>query len=234
MTVIRGKKNINYPAPNSAVASDTESLNLGSVSASDAESVDNEPQNRIRLLRPRPPKLSQVGELITIKRNSGRKKLRRYQNGCILQTLDEEDEKENYVTIMESYKGPFTRLLEDPAAMECWNSFIEKSEEEQSEIVKAFSDKYCNHSAPDSKNDSETPGYISSRIRRTFRIRKNLSLEIIHDCEEDLIEFFKATPDDIYIKYPPTSFDRLLIHAIAQYHRLKSISTFVENGNRLQ
>ncbi|CAG9853963.1 unnamed protein product [Phyllotreta striolata] len=232
MTVIKEKPNYKYPSPNSASASDTESLHLGSLSASDAESADDESvPNRIRIIRPKLVKISQVEEHINVKRNSGKKKLRRYQNRCSLQTLSEEDEAENMVVIMDTYKGPFERLLDDKAAFDYWQKFIEKPEEEQNEIIEALSEKYPNETEVENIK-TDVPGRISSRIKRTFKIKKNLSLKIVQVCENDLIEFFKATPEERYIKIPPTSFDRLVIHAIAQYHRLKSISYVLEEGNR--
>lgn len=124
---------------------------------------------------------------------------------------------------MESYKSPFARLLEDPDALEYWNDFVEKSEEEQMKIVTAFSEKFYDN---DTQTEDKTNrhGRLSSRIRRTIKIKKNLSLETVKSLEDDLIQFFKATPHDTYIKFPPTSFDRLLLHALAQYHKLKSSS----------
>lgn len=108
--------------------------------------------------------------------------------------------------------------------MECWQNFIEKSEIEQKEIIQKFSNSVQDHKCDNT--GKEKPGKISSRIKRTFKIRKNLSIEIVKCCEEDLISFFQNTPSDIYIKHPPTSFDRLLLHGIAQYHRLHSISMY--------
>lgn len=142
--------------------------------------------------------------------------------GCVLQTLNEEDENDNIV-IMESYRGPFARLLEDPNALEYWNDFIEKSEEEQMKIVTAFSEKF-NDNDVQNIHKNNRHGKLSSRIRRTIKIKKNLSLEAVKRLEDDLIEFFKTTPHGTYIKFPPTSFDRLLLHAVAQYHKLKSLS----------
>lgn len=143
--------------------------------------------------------------------------------GCVLQTLNEEDEELD-LGILEDYRSPFTRLFEDEDAMACWHDFIEKSEEEQAKIMKAFSKRYCGCLSNDDTFELGKPGRISSRLRRTIKIRKNLSLEIVKVCEEDLITFFKTTPSEVYEKVPPTSFDRLLIHAIAQYHQLKSTS----------
>lgn len=127
---------------------------------------------------------------------------------------------------MESYKSPFARLLEDNDALKYWNDFIERSEVEQSEIIRSISEEYDLITADNNTTQPEKPGRISARIRRTIKIRKNLSLEIVKNSEDELIAFFKATPGDIYIKYPPTSFERLLIHGIAQYHRLKSVSEY--------
>lgn len=127
---------------------------------------------------------------------------------------------------MEPYKTPFTRLLEDSDAMDYWQEFIRKSEKEQNEIIQAFSISV--QDIKDEVTDKKRPGKISSRIKRTFKIKKNLSLEYVKNSEEDLIAFFNNTPCDIYIKDPPRSFDRLLLHGIAQYHKLLSISKLLE------
>lgn len=123
---------------------------------------------------------------------------------------------------MEPYKTPFARLLENSAALEYWQNFIEKSEKQQKEIIEAFSKSVQNNN-----KDITKPGRISSRIKKTFKIRKNLSIDSIKGCEDDLILFFKSTPSGIYVRDPPTSFDRLLLHGIAQYHKLTSISKYL-------
>uniref|UniRef100_V5I960 R3H domain-containing protein 4 n=2 Tax=Anoplophora glabripennis TaxID=217634 RepID=V5I960_ANOGL len=132
---------------------------------------------------------------------------------------------------MESYKSPFARLLEDSNALEYWNTFIEKSEEEQLKIIRAFSDKFCDNNLQ-SVHKSNKHGRLSSRIRHTIKIKKNLSLEVVKGLEEDLIKFFKTTPQNKYIRSPQTSFDRLLVHAAAQYHKLKSISVLDEEKGK--
>lgn len=241
MTVIKDKQNYRYPRPGSTDGSDIDTLHLENVSDSDTENIDNERNTesnnnepipiRIRINRPKVIKASQVEEVTRLKNNSGKKKLRRYQNRCTLQTLSEEEENGNMVVIMESHKGPFARLLDNKDALEYWQEFVEKSEEEQSELIRALTEKYHNETVVE-RCQSDSPGRISSRIRRTFKIKKNLSLEIVQVCEEDLIQFFKAKPEDTYVKIPPTSFERLLIHAIAQYHKLQSVSVIVDDGTR--
>lgn len=222
MTVIKGNKSY-FIRPGSAQASDTESLHLGSASASDTESLNNEAVARPRAFQALPLKPVLGEEQMHLKKASGKKKLRRYQNRCILQTLQEEDESESTVIIiMESFKGPFARLLEDSKAMEFWNNFIEKSEEEQANIITAFSNK-CNRTKIEcnqSFTDQRLPK-ISSRVKRTFKTKKNLSMETVKGCEDNMLEFFTSTPHDVYIKSPNTSFDRLLLKAIAHHHGLQ-------------
>jgi len=227
MTVIKGKQT--YSFPTSGNNSDVESLNLGSASASDTESINNEPNTTSRPFVPAALKSSHSEELILLKKCSGRKKLRRFQNRCLLQTLAEEEEDEGaLVVIMEPYKSPFTKLLEDDNALEFWNVFVDKSEEEQAKVIEAFS---YSHSEKIQPAKEKSLGRISHKIKRSIKVRKNLSLEQVKKSEDDLISFFKATPWETYTQYPPTYFARLLLHAIAQYHGLQSLG-MIENGSK--
>lgn len=137
-----------------------------------------------------------------------------------MQTLAEEDEDEGSAMFMEPYSSPFTKLLQDNDALQFWNAFVDKSEEEQAQVVAAFSQK---HSKKDEVQKDKPLARISSKIKRTIKIKKNLSLELVKKSEDDLIAFFKLTPSQVYVKYPPTYFERLLLHAIAQYHGLQSV-----------
>ncbi|RZB38809.1 R3H domain-containing protein 4 [Asbolus verrucosus] len=219
MTVTKGKQNYSFPI-NSGNNSDVESLHLGNTSASDTESLNNEP---IRTTQPfAPPILKNIKseELVSLKKNSG----------CMLTTLTEENEDEGaLIVIMEPYESPFTKLLQDDDALQFWNMFIDKSEEEQARVIQAFSKKKTDYKNTTLKERPSSR--ISSKIKRTIKIEKNLSLEQVKKSEDDLIDFFKTTPNQIYIKWPPTYFERLLLHAIAQYHGLQSLG-MVENGHK--
>ncbi|XP_050314473.1 R3H domain-containing protein 4-like [Anthonomus grandis grandis] len=220
MTVIKGNKTY-FVRPGSAQQSDTESLHLGSASASDTESLNNETVRRpVRIFQALPLRSVQLEDQTHIKKSSGKKKLRRYQNRCVLQTLQEEDEPEStLIVIVDPYKSPFHRLLEDTNAMQFWNSFIEKTEEEQTNIINAFSEQYkpgCVQTIGDNY-----VGRVSSRVKREFKMKKNLSIENVKLYESQLIEFFTLSPEEVYVKSPPTSFDRLLLKAIAHYHGLQ-------------
>lgn len=65
---------------------------------------------------------------------------------------------------------------------------------------------------------------ISAKIKRTLKMRKKLAKKLLSGLEKDMINFFKDFPDGVYVKEPTNSFERLLLHAIAQYHSLQSIS----------
>lgn len=139
-----------------------------------------------------------------------------------MQTLEEEDESEStLVIIVDPYKSPFARLLEDSDAMKFWNCFVEKTEEEQTDIINAFSQQYHKCKSDCVQGSDRSLGRLSSRVKRTFKTKKNLSIENVKDCEFQLLEFFNSTPQDIYVRSPPTSFDRLLLKAIAHYHGLE-------------
>lgn len=145
--------------------------------------------------------------------------------GCILQTLVEEDELEEVPRLIEPYKSPFMRLLEDQNALEFWNDFIEKSQDEQAVIMESLGQKEekC------LKNEGKTISpfaRISGKIKRTLKIRNKHAKELLGGMEGDMISFFCETPDGVYIKEPANSFERLLLHAVAQYHNLNSISMF--------
>ncbi|XP_060516236.1 uncharacterized protein LOC132695787 [Cylas formicarius] len=219
MTVIRGNKNYNFSKPcSSTTASDTESLHLDSASASDAESYI-EPNSSNRIYRPLSVRSGFEDDAVHLKKASGKKKLRRFENRCQLHTLSEDDE-DNAMVVMEYYKSPFARLLEDADAMKYWNMFVEKTEEEQENIINVFS-KQCNKSGGTQILNEISTGKISTRFKRSLKIRKKLSIDAIKCCEDNLLMFFNSNTTGSYIKSPNNSFERLLINAIAHYHGLE-------------
>lgn len=148
----------------------------------------------------------------------------------MLQTLAEEDDEESVPpTLIEPYKGPFTRLLEDNNALEFWNDFIEKSQEQQSIIIESLTRKPLKD-VPNGEPKVLSPfERISAKIKRTLKVRKNLPKELLKTSEKAMVDFFNATPDNLYVALPSTSFERLLLHAVAQFHALKSISELYLN-----
>lgn len=140
----------------------------------------------------------------------------------ILKTLYEEDEDAS-PTLMESYEGPFTRLLENNNALEFWNTFVEKSEEEQSEILEILS-KGSKQDTTECTKQERPFARISAKIKRTLKVRRELAKTLLTKHEFEVVEFFVMQPESIFVQEPSTSFERLLLHALAQYHALKSDS----------
>lgn len=139
---------------------------------------------------------------------------------------EEEENDGSLVIVMEVYKSPFAKLLEDHNALEFWNVFIDKSEEEQALVLEAFSKKSFPKKTENVDNKEKLSARISSKVKHTIKVKKNLSLESVKKAEDSLIDFFKNTPDDVYVQCLPTYFERLLLHAIAQYHGLESSSNY--------
>ncbi|XP_044764992.1 R3H domain-containing protein 4-like [Coccinella septempunctata] len=228
MTVLDKLKK-KYAFPTTVSDSDNE-LQLDLDNSTDGETfVEESPPSTSRYIptRFKHRKVVTADDTPAFRKHGGKRRLRRYQNCALLQTLSEEDfEGNNTSDIFESKKTPLSKLIEDPMALQYWNEFIDKSEEEQKQIIGNF------------KSDvrdiykTEKPFLrISSKIRRTLKIKRNLSVDTVKLFEFDIIQFFKKSPQEKYVKYPSTSFDRLLTHAVAQYHCLYSFSDW-ENERR--
>lgn len=145
--------------------------------------------------------------------------------GCVLHTLAEEDDLENTnIVIMEPYDGPFARLLQNKEGLLMWEHLMEESEEEQARFIAAFTEKntYTNEIA-----QGKSFFRISPKIKRTIKIKKNISLEHVEEFEHDVIAFFQKTPYEVYKKIVQTYFNRLLLHGIAQHHGLSSLGILV-------
>ncbi|KAF5294777.1 hypothetical protein FQA39_LY00261 [Lamprigera yunnana] len=146
-----------------------------------------------------------------------RRKQRRYNNGIELQILAEEyEEEEECPQLMEDYKTPFGRILGDNGKLKLWNDFINLPEEEQKRVLDGSSD-VCRqkiHKIPK----------VSSRIKCI--IKQKLSLKTIEKAESEVVNFFLSSPMGVFTFEPTSSIERVLCHAIAHYHELKSINLF--------
>ncbi|KAK4872061.1 hypothetical protein RN001_016185 [Aquatica leii] len=210
MTVTKGRRQA-YVYPDSNNASDTETLHLPSTSNSDVESERNFVVNRVATV-------VCLTDFCYIKKNAGRRKQRRFNNRTELQVLSEEEETEHGIKLMEDYKSPFARVLENESNLRRWNEFINLSEEEQRTLLEFVPEEIRSY-----VTNKHTPR-ISSRIKRAMKVKKNLSMDMVEKLENEVVNYFLCSPEGVFVSSPPTSFERLLLHAIAQYHCLKSIS----------
>ncbi|XP_022915123.2 R3H domain-containing protein 4-like [Onthophagus taurus] len=144
------------------------------------------------------------------KRNTGKRKTQRYFNKKNLETLINDDEYDD--NLLEYRKTPFERLMEiEENPLDFLNKFLLELEEEEND------EDYRKR-----KHDDDPYMRISHKIRRSMKLRKNFPSMNNKEIENDLIGFFKEKPYDIFIKLPLNSFERLFMHALAQYHGLDS------------
>lgn len=159
-----------------------------------------------------------VGQTVNgLKNHSGKKKSRRYFNASELMTLREEDELQE-ITIddfVENSKSAFTILLEDDKNLKKWDEFVESSEEKQNQFI-------SEHKKKKNKN-SQLQHKINSVLRNLLR-KNNLPVGMLQYLEDELINFFLSMPTKTYVSRQLNSFERLLLHSVSDYHRLKSLS----------
>lgn len=149
-----------------------------------------------------------VTEPIACKRFTGKRKARRFLNQWfLLENLT--DEEEDPPQLVKPYKHYFSSLRQD----EFWHNF---KEPQRSSVVTKSRRKL---------NPFEN---ISAKIRRTVRKRGKAAAEILAKLEEEVLEFFDKTTDSIYVRKPRNSFERFLLHAVAQFHGLASANAFTE------
>lgn len=178
---------------------------------------EGRPRRHPRILRNHIPT---VGPSFSgLKTHSGKKKSRRYFNVSELVTLAEEDELQE-VTIedfVENSKSAFTVLLEDNKNLEKWDEFVESSEEKQQQFI-------SEHRKKKPKN-MNYPFQQKLNVALKNLLRKNnLPVGMLQFLEDELVSFFVAMPTQTYISRQLNSFERLLLHSVSDYHRLKSLS----------
>lgn len=120
--------------------------------------------------------------------------------------LNIEDEPENPVQLMEYHKSPFEKLMENENALKSWY------------------DADIDIDNLPMKQPKKCTCKISAKLKRAMKRRKNLPTDMLCKHENDLLQYFTKNPAGIYTSQPQNSFERLSLHAIAQYHNLDSRS----------
>lgn len=68
---------------------------------------------------------------------------------------------------------------------------------------------------------------IQRRLSATLRSllkKRSLPLGMVQYLEGELVTFFSAMPRDIYVSPELSSFERMLLHSLSDYHSLTSLS----------
>lgn len=162
--------------------------------------------------------LNQSYELKVPNSHTGKRKVRRHANEKTLMVyLKDDDEDPN--RLLESYKDPFARLMDSTSnPIESLNDFTYQLEQES---------QVDEHADTKEKTPYQR---ISNKIRRAMKIKKNFPHLLIENIENDIVGFFTSNPLDIFCCVPSKSFERLLFHAVSQYHGLSSVS-LAKNGH---
>ncbi|XP_030639952.1 R3H domain-containing protein 4 [Chanos chanos] len=174
-------------------------------------------------------------------RAKGRKSLRRQENNRYLANLLEREEcsKDEVETCETASPTIFTEACTNGNYVEYWSDFMNRSGEEQEKLLVLLEEEAKKTSTKTSKDQrDENPAFsaqdcfqrIDRRLRATLK-RKQIPIRTLEMLEADLLRFFEAQPHSVYITNLPSSYERLLLHAVCQYMDLVSASSN-RNGAR--
>lgn len=153
---------------------------------------------------------------------------------------DESKELSIYDFVPESVSA-FTQLLMEQESMEAWNNFINRSDEEQWQLLKEIDEgEKVDLKTPVNENRNDVngedrriahPAYsaeecfqrIDSVLRATLK-RKHVPLGTLAQLEEKISKFFQNKPLAVYKSQLQSSYERLMLHALCQYMNLYSKS----------
>ena len=146
-----------------------------------------------------------------------------------------EDEELGEVSITDlapCHDTQFAHLLSDSSAMAFWNEFAESSEEVQQRILKTsdFEGHFKRKQGVSGEVLSGEDAFQNMEASLRSALRKSkIPLGMLSFMEDRLISFFLENPLATFVSENLSSFERLLLHAISQYHQLFSRSFDAED-----
>ncbi|XP_064606499.1 R3H domain-containing protein 4-like [Liolophura sinensis] len=180
------------------------------------------------------------------------KQARRVENlRSILGLVEKEDLEFDLSSIFEPSMSVFAELFMEREKMKAWNNFLNSSEEEQQAIIREGSgrramkkmtvegksssdnserlsnDKW--EEIPDSRaghpafSAEECFARIDAKFRTLLR-KRHLPKGTLAGLEADVVSFFSEWPSSVYVSEIPSSYERMLLHALCQYLDLSSRS----------
>lgn len=102
-----------------------------------------------------------------------------------------------------------------------WNEFVNSTEEKQQEMIAEAKAKRRNELSKAPLNRR-----LNVALRNLLR-KKNLPIGMLQYLEQEVVSFFSAMPTQTYISPALSSFERLLLHSVSDYHQLMSLSKFI-------
>jgi hypothetical protein len=214
-------------------ASSEESLHIPESSDDDraASSHDDDLLTSVnhapRRLRGRIPSVPM--SFCTQRKHLGKKRSRRSDNVNQLMTLLEEEElgEVSIHDLVQNSNDAFQRLLQDRDCSEAWNNFIHSSEEAQLMVTSSngFRERsreklvFLPSDVP--MTGEEAFRNIKTGLRNVLK-KNRVPLGMLEFLENQVVDFFSKIPCGTYTSSSLSSYERLLLHAVSQYHCLIS------------
>lgn len=179
------------------------------------------------------------------KRHWGTRRLRRFEN-MMMSESELQDICEDMSDMIPDTTTAFSQLFLEQEKMQVWQNFARLSEEDQSAVLRqhkrtgeekfisGLDEASCSNGG-NMKLLIETAEHRFKKVERSCRFllcHKPAILPRLSEIENELIVNFGKNPTGILISYFESGFDRILVHASAQYHGLKSTSFYDEKNVR--
>lgn len=159
------------------------------------------------------------------KLNVGKRKARRYENARQLDLFADADADGIDIYDLMPYNSTFrfSQILEDS---DLTNKILNPSiypNDEDNTPKKA--NKRKNSSSQKNKKITATDAFNNlDSSEKTFFRRRNLPMGMVHYLDSCVFSFFQNDPSGTYISEPLSSYERMMLHGIAHYYSLNSIS----------
>lgn len=191
-------------------------------------------------------------EAITSRRK-GAKQARRCENLRDLMSMVEKEELELDFDVFEPTVSAFAELFSEREKMKAWNDFVNSTEEEQAEFLQSgarhgeqngnrVENERENYNGLDDSWECVTHACVSDKrsahpsfsaeecfqkLDKNIRMmlkRRQRPMGMMTWLENEIISFFQEWPTSVYISKLPSSYERMMVHALCQYLDLQSKS----------
>lgn len=186
-------------------------------------------------------------------RRKGAKQARRCEHLRDLINMVEKEDLELDFDMFEPTVSAFAELFSEREKMKAWNDFVNSTEEEQAEFLQSGT-LHCEQNGNRVEDDQENnnglddtwecvphtcvtdkrsahPSFSAEacfqkldKNIRTMLKRRQRPMGMLSWLENEIISFFLEWPASVYISKLPSSYERMMVHALCQYLDLHSKS----------
>ncbi|XP_035207547.1 R3H domain-containing protein 4-like [Stegodyphus dumicola] len=236
MGVIRKSSNISNPYPDSI-----EDV-LDEIENAEQNNNQELEVRRPRKIKHRSARPHVVGSISSTSGKSGKKKKRVENSNYLLSLADPDEAQELSIQdFIPQTVSVFTQFFIHRDNIEIWSEFINCTKDnedwfqknvivEDTEVADAHDDSHDGRNEHPAYTAAECFRKIDGDLRYMFKKRHIPMGTLIH-LENELVTFFVNRPESIYHCQIPSSFERLMVHALSQYLDLSSLS-YNRNGSR--